>query len=347
MFLGQENPLAQWIEPRRNSLLGLGSDLLSGNIGGGGVMAGKQMDDANAIRAQEEETRQARMAQAAAAARQSGNEQLAQLFESGMAMGDAIGLNNALNPQAGSKDNLMNTGGHIYNAETGEWISPPATDNRQNVSLTPQWGLRRNPQTGQDEWVMLQPSSTGDLVESQVPDGVNLVNPFDLNAQKAGGTALGKEVGGAVFSVPQAELTVQQTLRAIDDVRAEQSGMEEQFGNFLGIPQQMTPAIPGSEKAKFQVAVDRATNRAFLEARQMLKGGGQITDFESRKAEAAITNIQMAMEKGDRAQFEKALADFEQAVQDGLAKLKQQASIGGGASSTSPGGGSADPLGIR
>ena len=65
--------------------------------------------------------------------------------------------------------------------------------------------------------------------------------------------------------------------------------MDEQFGNILGVPQQMLPTIPGTERAQFQVAVDRGVNRAFLEAREVLRGGGQITDFESRKAETAIT----------------------------------------------------------
>jgi hypothetical protein len=103
--------------------------------------------------------------------------------------------------------------------------------------------------------------------------------------------------------------------------------MEEQFGNIMGVPQQMTPAWPGSAKANFQVTVERATNRAFMEARQMLKGGGQITDFESRKAEAAITSMQLAMQKGDKNLFLQSLDDFERAVNDGYAKLAQQSQM--------------------
>lgn len=150
MFLGQENPLAQWIEPRRNSLLGLGSDLLSGNIGGGGVMAGKQMDDANAIRAQEEETRQARMAQAAAAARQSGNEQLAQLFESGMSIGDAANVYDTLNPQAGGPDAPSNVREWEYfNSLDDEQKAQYLTMKRASPWLNTQTEhVRPNPLTG-------------------------------------------------------------------------------------------------------------------------------------------------------------------------------------------------------
>src|SRR5690606_26356624 len=121
------------------------------------------------------------------------------------------------------------------------------------------------------------------------------------------------------------QLIAEQTVSAINDVRNEQAGMDEHFGNFMGVPQQWTPAMPGSAKANFQVLADRAINRAFLEGRAMLKGGGQITDFESRKAESAITAAQTALEKGDKATFLKALDDFEQAVRDGVAKMQAQA----------------------
>jgi hypothetical protein len=171
-------------------------------------------------------------------------------------------------------------------------------------------------------------------------EGFQPLGPYDTNALKAAGTAFGKGTGGAQFDAPGAKLIADQTIKALDDIRAEKKGMEEQFGNILGVPQQMTPAWPKSDKAKFQVAVQRGTDRAFLEAREMLRGGGQITDFESRKAETAITSMQIAMEKGDQAQFEKALDDFEQAVKDGVSKLESQAGAmpgyGGSSGSTGP-----------
>lgn len=244
-------------------------------------------------------------------------------------------------------DNLMSVGGHLYDSASGQWISPPETaENRQNVSLTPQWG-----QDEQGNWVMLQPSSTGALVQSQVPEGVSLVNPFDLNANKAGGTTFGKGIGGAQIDLPGAQLIAEQTIGAINDVRNEKAGMAEHFGNVLGVPQQVIPAWPGTEKAQFQVAADRAINRAFLQGREMLKGGGQITDFESRKAEAAITAAQSALEKGDQAQFLKALDDFEQAVRDGTAKLASQAQVmpgyGSGGGQQAPAAGGYTILGVE
>ena len=84
----------------------------------------------------------------------------------------------------------------------------------------------------------------------------------------------------------------------------------------------------------------------------MLVGGGQITDFESRKAEGAITNAEDAMARGDKALFEQALKDFEDAVNDGYAKLQQQAGSmpgrGGGApAAVAPASGGYTVLGVE
>lgn len=223
----------------------------------------------------------------------------------------------------GPGDNLMSVGGHLYDKSTGQWISPPETaGNRQNVSLSGQWG-----QDEQGNPVFLQPSSTGELVRAQVPEGVSLLGPYDVSADRAAGSAFGKNTGGAQFDLPGVALSTEQTLKAIQDVRSESAGMDEQFGRgWFNIPTGQTlPAIAGTEKANFQVANDRLVNRAFLEAREVLRGGGQITDFESRKAEGAITNIEDAIRRGDKDLYLRALNDFEQAVKDGYAKLQGQA----------------------
>lgn len=152
-------------------------------------------------------------------------------------------------------------------------------------------------------------------------------NPYDLNAMKAGGTMFGKQTGDAQFDLPSAKLTVDQTVDALKEIRDNKDGMAEQFGNVLGLPTQMIPARPGTKMADFRNSVTRGANLAFMQAREMLRGGGQITDFESKKAESAITDMQIAMETGSQAMFTKALDDFEQAVKDGYDKLQSQASV--------------------
>lgn len=336
-----DNPLYQAFNSNRNAIssafANMGADPLNPWAGWGqGFQRGALVDAAEAEKAQE----QAQLNQT--------TEWLKANYPQFAGLPPAQGFDAAMKlmgQNGGAGDNLMSVGGHLYDTSTGQWISPPQTaENRQNVSLTPQWG-----QDEQGNWVMLQPSSTGELVQSAVPEGVTLVNPFDLNANKSAGTAVGKQVGGAQFDLPAAQLMADQTLAAIEDVRNNAAGMDEQFGNILGVPQQMTPAWPGTAKANFQVAVGRLTNRAFLEAREMLRGGGQITDFESRKAESAITSLEDAMARGDKVLFNKALNDFEQAVKDGLAKLQQQAATmpGYGGQQPAPSGGGFTILGVE
>jgi hypothetical protein len=331
-LLGDSNPAAKWAQQNRGWVGQIGAGIAAGptfeqGLANAAMMGpqGQRIDDAYAAAEAEKAARQDQINQT--------SEYLAKTFpDLAQAVSAGMPLDSAWNEamkrsqpgygQTATGDNLMSVGGHIYDKASGQWISPPSSaDNRQNVSLTGQWA-----RDAQGNPVYLQPSSTGEMVQAQVPEGVQLLGPFDVSADRAAGGAFGKQTGGAQFDLPSAKLIASQTIGALNDIRAEKKGMEEQFGNILGVPQQMTPAYPGSDKAKFQVAVQRGTDRAFLEAREMLRGGGQITDFESRKAETAITSMQLAMEKGDKAQFEKALNDFEQAVKDGVAKLESQAS---------------------
>jgi len=313
-----------------NALIGLGSGLLSQPTfskglaaGGEGFMQGAELDqqyaDAEAAKAQQAgETNMTKEW-----LKSKGRDDLIPLVDAGQGM---FALQEATKVAQGTTpgDNLMSVGGHLYDPATGSWISPPSeAGNRQNVSLSGQWGIDETTQ----QPVYLQPSSTGEMVQSQVPQGVRLMGPYDVNADRAAGSAFGKNTGAAQFDLPAAELTTTQTLQAIQNVKNNTEGMTEQFGNIMGIPQQMTPAWPGSAKANFQVDTNRLINRTFLEAREVLRGGGQITDFESRKAEGAISSLEEAMQKGDKALFERSLTELEQAVKDGYAKLQSQAGV--------------------
>jgi hypothetical protein len=69
----------------------------------------------------------------------------------------------------------------------------------------------------------------------------------------------------------------------------------------------------------FKARLDQLKGGAFLEARQLLKGGGQITDFEGKRAEAAMARLEVAQ---DEKAFDAALDDFNAAVQAGVKKLQ-------------------------
>ncbi len=70
--------------------------------------------------------------------------------------------------------------------------------------------------------------------------------------------------------------------------------------------------------------IGQLQSNAWLSARQMLKGGGAITDYESQKAEAAVARLERPKSKEE---FMQALKDLRDAITDGEAKLR--ASQGG------------------
>lgn len=325
------NTIGAWVEPRRNALLSAAAGLAGSGVQGllSGAQAGMAYDDKLAKEAKQTNATREWLTQA-------GYDDLLGLVDAGQAdvafsealkrqqPGYGAGPTNSITENANARAALADQYGLAGDDRTNFILSGELPSARGAAGEV---GLQTIPLLGPNgQYATGQPSKSGDIVLSAYPEGYTPVSPYDLSAQKAGGTSFGKNTGGAQFDLPAARLSAEQTLKAIQDVRAQSDGMDEQFGNILGVPQQVTPAWPGSNKANFQVANARLTNRAFLEAREVLRGGGQITDFESRKAEGAITNIEDAIARGDKALYEQALNDFEQAVRDGLAKLEAQAS---------------------
>lgn len=67
--------------------------------------------------------------------------------------------------------------------------------------------------------------------------------------------------------------------------------------------------------------IGQLQSNAWLSARQMLKGGGAITDYESQKAEAAVARLERPKSEGE---FKQALKDLRDAIVEGEAKLRAQ-----------------------
>jgi len=86
----------------------------------------------------------------------------------------------------------------------------------------------------------------------------------------------------------------------------------------LGPVQSRLPNM-SADAARVQSKMDQISGGAFLQAREMLKGGGQITDYESGRAEKAFVRMSAAQNEGD---FRQAMQDFLDAVKLGLPKLE-------------------------
>lgn len=328
LLLGKDNPVTQWTGRNSNLLTGLGTSLLSDGMNFQPAQVGATLDRQAAAQKEADAKLAATKNYTVNWLRQKAPD-IADMIDAG-ALAPSDGFQMYTDRQnakvSGNEYQDRFTAGQQYGLSGSDLNTFALTGalpgtNKQNVTygVTPIYGT--DSATGKTGMGVQGSDGSFKLVDT---GGFQPLGPYDLNAQKAAGSAFGKNTGGAQFDLPAAKLTTDQTLAAIADVRANERGLDEQFS--MGGLQQMTPAWPGSEKAKFQVANNRLTNRAFLEAREVLRGGGQITDFESRKAEGAITNIEDAMARGDKALYLKALADFEDAVKAGYAKLEAQAS---------------------
>lgn len=155
------------------------------------------------------------------------------------------------------------------------------------------------------------------LVDPQTRQPIATV-PKDI-AGEAKAKEVGKGQGEAAAGLATARQTANQVTQQIADLKN-----DPYLKNMVGPINSRLPNISG-DAARVQARIDQLQGGAFLQARQVLKGGGQITDYEGRKAEQAWVRMNQAQNIGD---FIKALDEFNSAVSDGVAKLEGQA--GGG-----------------
>jgi hypothetical protein len=329
-----------FIDQRRNALAGLGAGLLGGQPGAG-VQQGIAADSAYAIQQKEQAEREKLIAEQQTERNQT-TAWLKANFPQYANLPPAQGWQAAMGDLQAKRS--ASTGDNLT-AEQRNWqygqANPGFMDFLSGGQGDVTTGFTPIAGTINGKSAVAFPGNDGQFyIDGQPvqPGSFTPTNPYDLNALKAGGTMFGKQTGDAQFDVPSAKLTVDQTVDALKEIRDNKAGMAEQFGNIVGLPTQMIPARPGTAMADFRNSVERGANLAFMQAREMLRGGGQITDFESKKAESAITDMQIAMQSGSQPAFEKAMDDFEKAVKDGFTKLQAQASIipGFGAGGTQP-----------
>ena len=88
--------------------------------------------------------------------------------------------------------------------------------------------------------------------------------------------------------------------------------------------------IPGTEGRNFSAVLDQIKGVAFLQAFSNLKGGGQITEIEGKKATDAIARLDTAQSEGE---FLQSLKDLKAVMEAGRKRL----SAGAGATATDPG----------
>lgn len=212
-----------------------------------------------------------------------------------------------------------------------------------SFGLTPQYGVDAagNP-------VLLQLGNDGTVRQPQMPDGVTLSNkPIQIDAgthyvlldpitrqpvgmvpkNLAGAESQkvqGKAQGEAAASLPSDLASADTTVQEIDQLLAH-PGLPQ----IVGPLDQFRPALMmNSEGSDALARWKQLQGRAFLQAYNTLRGGGPISTVEGDKAQAAMARMDRA--QGEE-EFKRALADFRDAVQTGLQKMRERAGVAPGA----------------
>lgn len=127
--------------------------------------------------------------------------------------------------------------------------------------------------------------------------------------------------------------TTDQTLdilgKLIDDQGNLRPGVDSVLGGFLGLQGRQSSVLPlGEEQRKFQPILDQVRGKAFLQAFETLKGGGQITEIEGRNATQAIARLDQAQEPEDFAVAVGELRDVVKGIQNRIRGEKQERETG-------------------
>lgn len=146
----------------------------------------------------------------------------------------------------------------------------------------------------------------------------------------------GKVAVAAQTDLPRVEQNAEQMLGALTTL--EQSpGFKYLWGAYS-----LAPVVPGTAQADAAAVWEQVQGKAFLEAFNTLKGGGQITEKEGEKATAAITRL--ASRKQSEASARAAIKELREVVNSARqrARAKARQSSPQTAPQSAP-----DPLGIR
>lgn len=170
----------------------------------------------------------------------------------------------------------------------------------------------------------------GTITEARGKPAANY-NPA-LQGQIAGAKEYGKTMAEdqakSQADYPRIEQNAATAIRHADEL-LKHPGFKQAVGasSLLGIQK-----IPGTEAKGFMTRLDQIKGGAFLEAFNSLKGGGQITEIEGKKATDAIARMDNATSEEE---FKSAVTDFTDVIKMGQLRAKRKA--GGG----SPSGGGA------
>lgn len=138
---------------------------------------------------------------------------------------------------------------------------------------------------------------------------------------------LAEKTGELQAGAPVALQKAEGALKLIDDILKD-NGLGESVGGPAGLIGRQAGVMPVSEGQRRVVPkIQQLQGKAFLEAFESLKGGGQITQIEGQKATDAIARLQTYQNEAD---YRRALGDLRDVVVMGAQRARQAAGLGEG-----------------
>ncbi|XOK11617.1 hypothetical protein ACI6PO_00515 [Agrobacterium tumefaciens] len=236
------------------------------------------------------------------------------------------------------RNNFMAVGKNLYDTSNGQWISPPAGagGDDQEYGLNPQYGTDENGNP-----VIIQLSKGGTSRRTALPDGVTLSKePIRIDAgthtvlldpitrqpigqvsknlsTAAEETAGGKALAENKAALPKVEEAANNMLSTIDSL-SNDPYLDSMVGSVQG---KWLPNM-SSDAARVQSKMDQIGGQSFLQAYNALRGGGQITEVEGRKATEAMARLNTAQTEKD---YREALAELRGIVATGVSRARAAA----------------------
>lgn len=127
----------------------------------------------------------------------------------------------------------------------------------------------------------------------------------------------------------QAITQAEETLRLVDELVGSEDGSVARHPGFetaVGMSSKLDPRnyVAGTDATAFNTRLDQLKGRQFLQAFESLKGGGQITEVEGKKATDAIARMNTATTEKE---FVTASRDFQNTIRGAVERAK--AKVGG------------------
>jgi hypothetical protein len=251
-----------------------------------------------------------------------------------------------------SKFELQNVSPEQISAEAGALRRrlEPVIQRESNIGKTEQYGMSPIGLVGPTgEYTVGQLTSTGRVVPSRTPEGYRAAEPQRVLDVGPEYRLVGTKTGEAKQSYQKGLAPTEEQSYIVEKKASEEAGKQKGQAKFnLGkskdaarfmldtIDQQLNdpgtkyitgkyslaPIIPGSDQARAFSRHEQIQGKVFLQAYQTLRGGGQITEVEGQKAEAAIARLNRSQSTGD---YKSALKELADVVRAALKRSKEQA----------------------